>query len=115
MASASEAERLASEIQTSLHNGLRLHREAALQKLEQLLHDTAAVEQDAFRLAMCALDLQLLSSDAWQHRLGGFDAAQVDFLSTAITFLFIPCLQRLSGGAPAGPDAGATSKGGLPR
>lgn len=66
-----------SDIMSGLQDPLRLHREAALQKLEGRLQDREAADRHAFLDAITEGVLQLLSSDVWQHRLGAFDAAQV--------------------------------------
>lgn len=72
-----EAEKLADDVKDGLEAPLRLHREAALQKLDKRLQDVGAQEQQAFLDAMCTRVLQLLPSKTWQHRLGGFDAGKV--------------------------------------
>lgn len=73
----SEAQMLADDVHKGLGAPLRLHREAALQKLDKRLQDGSAADQQAFLEAMCSRVLQLLPSEVWQHRLGGFDAAKV--------------------------------------
>lgn len=73
----SEAQMLADDVHKGLDAPLRLHREAALQKLDKRLQDGSAADQQAFLEAMCSRVLQLLPSEVWQHRLGGFDATKV--------------------------------------
>lgn len=68
------------DIISGLQDPLRLHREAALQKLERQLQDRDAADRQAFLDAICTGVLQLLNSDVWQHRLGGFDAAKVHLM-----------------------------------
>lgn len=72
-----EATSLAEDVISGLQAPVRLHRDAALQKLEQRSKGSGAAGQQAFLDAICDGLLRLLPSDVWQHRLGAFEAAQV--------------------------------------
>lgn len=63
------------DIREGLGATLRLHREAALHKLEYRLRNTDERQSFLDNVGPCIL--QLLRSDIWQQRLGGFDAAKV--------------------------------------
>jgi hypothetical protein len=63
------------DIEEGLGASLRLHREAALHKLECRLRNST--NRQSFLDDVCPFILQLLSSEVWQQRLGGFDAAKV--------------------------------------
>jgi hypothetical protein len=71
----SDAESSVEDIAEGLGASLRLHREAALHKLECRLRSPN--DRQSFLDDVCLCTLQLLSSDVWQQRLGGFDAAKV--------------------------------------
>lgn len=87
--SISEGDQLAGDIISGLQAPVRLHRDAALQKLEQRLRGSGAVGQQACLDAICNDLLRLLSSDVWQHRLGGFEAAQMVIPALPITSPFL--------------------------
>lgn len=73
----SGAETSAEGIMKGLGADLRLHREAALQKLECHLQRLDAADRQTFLAGICSGVLLLIDADSWQQRLGGFAAAKV--------------------------------------
>lgn len=72
------ASHMATDIQTGLQAPFRLHREAALLKLNaRLKHGSSDANVTEFREAICVVVLDLLSSQDWHSRLGGLCAAKV--------------------------------------
>ena len=71
----SDAESSFEDIREGLGASLRLHREGALHKLECRMRNPD--KRQAFLDDVGPCILQLLTSDIWQQRLGGFDAAKV--------------------------------------